>query len=70
MLRGDLCPHKCLPSQLDSVGFNRHFNELPEDSQGNLAVRELFISYHQSQIHLVSIQIIYLQILSSMSKGV
>jgi len=27
---------------LDSVGFNRHFNKLPEDPQGNLAVREGF----------------------------
>ena len=42
MLRGNLCPHKCLPSQLDSVGFNRHFNKLPEDPQGNMAVREGF----------------------------
>jgi len=40
VLRGNLCPHKYLPSQLDSVGFNRHFNKLPEDPQGNLAVRE------------------------------
>jgi hypothetical protein len=37
-----LCPHKCLPSQLDSVGFYRHFNELPEDSQEKMAVREGF----------------------------
>ena len=36
------------------VRLHRHFNKLPEDSQGNLAVRELFISYHQSQFTIVS----------------
>jgi len=36
------------------VRLHKYFNELPGDFQGNLAVRELFISYHQSQNTIVS----------------
>jgi hypothetical protein len=47
---------------LDSVGFYRHFNELPEDSQEKMAVREGFEPSVPQQLHK---QLIYKHIQSS-----